>query len=161
MAEYLPLKEQQSGDTRARGRVDMEETDTHYRFTVHIWTKVSGRLETGNGTATFVMFGQGDSVVSTLSVGEHASTDAIDTSDEDHNAQERQYRKAYYDANVMSEALVVNARQISNTPSNPGEVLAWVWDVGGSELRNLRAEALKEGKGAIREGANFIIRVIK
>ncbi|MCC4771284.1 hypothetical protein FXV91_14265 [Methanosarcina sp. DH2] len=161
MEGYLKLKEQSSGNTRARGRVDMEETDTHYIFTVHIWTKVSGRLETGNGTATFIMFGEGDNVVSTLIVGEHASTDALKTSDEDHNSQERQYRKAYYDTNVYSEMLIVNARQISNTPNNPAEVLVWLHDVGGAGLRELRAQALKEGKGAIREGENFIIRVLK
>jgi hypothetical protein len=107
------------------------------------------------------MFGEGDNVVSSLQVAQYASTDAFHTEKEEDNSQERQYRKAHYDASVFSEMLIVNASQISNTPSNPAEVLVWLKDVGGEQLRELRAQALQEGKGAIREGENFIIRVLK
>lgn len=162
MAEWMKLKEDHSGDTRAQGRVDYDETDMkNYSFTVHVWTRVSGRLETGNGTATYIMFGEGDKIISSIQVAEYASTDALHTSDEDHNSEGRRYLRSYFDANVVSDALIVNAHQVSNTPDNIGEVFNWLKDMGGEIFSQLREEALKEGKGAIREGANFIIRVLK
>lgn len=154
---YMPTKEQSDDPVRAQGNVYRRQDDENYIFTVNVWTRVRGRGRTGRGHALFFMFGRGDEVISCLAARKYCSTDAIRNDREEHESEERSYRKAYYDANVISEMLVVFAEDKGGVPNTMGELVEWTKNVVAPELRNLR-DQLTAGETA--EGAYYFIRML-
>ncbi|WP_165704102.1 hypothetical protein [Enhygromyxa salina] len=157
---WLKTQQESKGNTRAKGRVDVVVTDVHYTFTVHVWTRVKGHLQTGHGTATYIMFGENNTVISTLRASEYASTDLFATSDEDHNHKQKRILKSYFDESVVAELLVVNARQVSWAPTDWPDTLKWLFQAGGQILIDYLLDSYGAGPG-VHSGPNFILRVLK
>ena len=153
------MKEQSKDDGRitARGWVDKSEDGGNYVFTVHVETKVKGRGKEGRGHAIFMIFGEGDKVISVLDTSKYCST-GIDNEKEKGSEQQRKYKKAYYDANVVSEMLVVVPEDKGGVPGTQDELVKWTKEVAGAELIKLR-DGLKAGE--TKEAAGAFIRRLK
>ena len=154
---YINTKEENDGRVRAQGRVDMKDDGRNYVFTVNVWTRVKGVGRTGRGHSLFIMYGPGDEVVSVLAARKYCST-GTSREKEKHDSQERQYRKGYYDANVVSEMLLVVAEDKGGVPGTTAELVKWTKEVVGPELRNIRDNLTK---GGVAEGGNYFIRKLK
>jgi hypothetical protein len=105
----------------------------------------------------YFVFGPGDEVISVLSASKYCST-GTSADKEKHHAEDGLYSKAYYDANAMSEMLIVFAEDQGGVPGTMDELGKWAKDVVGSELLKLRDQLTK---GETTEGAHYFIRKLK
>ncbi len=156
-ADFKKEKKNKNGPTSVEGRVEMEEDDRNYEFTVVVKTTVKGIGETGRGHAVWIMYGEGDEVIAVLDSRKYCST-GLRKERTCRKESERQFRKKFYDSNVVSEAFVVLAEDKGDIPKTPEEVFEWCKNAVGPELRKLRDD-LKPGKSV--EGENYWIKKLR